>query len=197
MRAGQGANVKIAIALLSTFVLAGPACALAAQAPAPSSPATSSDPAPTADSIRQLLQMTDIRKIADALPAQMKAMYSGMIQKMLEGQTVSSEQQQVIDTMLAKMEELMREEMSWETLEPLYIKIYQDTFTQSEIDGMMAFYSTPAGQAVIHKLPLAMQNTMTAVQQHMMNNMLPKIQQMVQDVAKQIKAQPAKNKSGG
>jgi uncharacterized protein len=191
--------VKTAIALAAAFLL-GPVCALAAQEPAVANPgatsATPSDPAPTEDSIRQLLLILEARKLVDAMPGQMKAVTSGMVQQMLQGQTLSSEQQQRLDTMLANIEKLMREQLSWDSLEATYIEVYQKTFTQSEVDGMIAFYSSPTGQAVVRKMPLAMQNSMTAVQQRIMTGLLPKIQQMAQDAAKEIQAQSGTKKSG-
>jgi hypothetical protein len=56
---------------------------------------------------------------------------------------------------------------------------------------MVAFYSSPTGHAVIEKLPLAMQNSMRAMQEQVTKTLLPKLQQMAQDTAAQIKAQNA------
>jgi uncharacterized protein len=33
------------------------------------------------------------------------------------------------------------------------IRIYSEALTQQELDGMLAYYKTPAGEAVIKKLP--------------------------------------------
>jgi len=52
----------------------------------------------------------------------------------------------------------MKEDLSYDKLEPEYIKIYQDTFSEEEIQGMITFYETPVGQSVITKMPLIMQN---------------------------------------
>jgi hypothetical protein len=52
---------------------------------------------------------------------------------------------------------------------------------------MIAFYKTPAGQAVIAKMPAAMQNTMDEMQQ-MMLPVMQKMQRMQQDVATEMKA---------
>ena len=56
------------------------------------------------------------------------------------------------------------------------------TFTRRQrlpiIQGMLAFYRTPAGQAVIEKMPLVMQNTMQAVQERM-GAMMPAMQKMI------------------
>ena len=77
---------------------------------------------------------------------------------------------------------LMKELLDWKKLEPIYVRIYQKTFTQQEIDGMIAFYKTSAGQAVISKMPAAMQNTMDEMQ-GLMAPVMEKMQRMQQEVA--------------
>ena len=88
----------------------------------------------------------------------------------------------------------MKELLDWKKLEPIYVRIYQKTFTQQEIDGMIAFYKTSAGQAVISKMPAAMQNTMDEMQ-GLMAPVMEKMQRMQQEVAAGIKAE-SKNKGG-
>jgi len=53
---------------------------------------------------------------------------------------------------------------------------------------MLEFYATPAGQAVIVKLPLVVRNTLSEMQQRI-QQMMPKLQQMARETAEQIKAQ--------
>jgi hypothetical protein len=49
-------------------------------------------------------------------------------------------------------------------MRPLYIQIYQESFTQEEIDGLIAFYKSPLGIAFVEKMPLVMQKSMTIMQ---------------------------------
>lgn len=56
---------------------------------------------------------------------------------------------------------------------------------------MIAFYKTPVGQTVIHKMPLIMQNTMTEMQT-MIGPMMQRMQRSQEDLARQIQAE--KNK---
>ena len=43
--------------------------------------------------------------------------------------------------------------MSWETIAPSFEKLYMETFTETEMRQMIAFYKTPVGQKAIRKLP--------------------------------------------
>ena len=152
--------------------------------------AAQSQSRPTDESLRQLLEITEAKKLVESLSQQVDTVMTAALQQRLQGKVVSPQQQQVIDAMRAKFVALMKEELDWSVLEPEYMKLYADSFSQSEIDGLVAFYGTPAGRAVVQKLPLVMQGVMSMTQQRMAR-LIPKIQQMAAETAAQIKAQNA------
>ena len=80
---------------------------------------------------------------------------------------------------------------AWDKLEPMYFKVYRDTFTQEEVDGMLKFYKTAAGKAMITKMPMVMQRTMTEMQQ-MMGPIAQRLQKMETESIEELKATPAK-----
>jgi len=73
-----------------------------------------------------------------------------------EGQTLSDAQKRTLDAVPAKFEKAIRDEMSWDKLRPRYVQIYQETFTQKEVDGLIAFYKSPTGAAFVSQMPLLM-----------------------------------------
>lgn len=149
------------------------------------------------ESLHHLLDVMQSRKIVETMSQQVDSMYTGLVNKMLEGKTLTDEQQQAIRQRREEALGLFKELLSWDSMETLYLKVYGDTFTQAEIDSMTAFYSSPTGQAVITKLPQAMKVSMSEMQNRM-STILPKIQQMAKETAEQIKAQDAaaKRKAG-
>jgi len=42
----------------------------------------------------------------------------------------------------------------------LIVGLYQQNFTESEVDALITFYSSPAGQSIIKKMPTVMQESM-------------------------------------
>lgn len=142
-------------------------------------------------SIRELLQVTEARKLVDGILPQIDAGMKASMQQALKGQAPTPKQQKSIDKMTEKMMALMQEEFSWEKLEPLYLQIYQKAFTQEEVDGMLAFYKSPAGAAVIKKLPTVMKESMGSVQQ-MMGPLMQKIQILAKETAAEIAAEKDK-----
>jgi uncharacterized protein len=145
------------------------------------------------ESIEALLVVSKTESILETMYVNMEqvmkqAMQQGMQQE-LKGQAPSPAQQRMIDSMPAKFSSIIREEMGWAKLKSMQIQIYSDTFEQADIDGLIAFYSSPTGQAFINKMPEVMQKTMAATQlqmQAIMPKMMSVMQQAAAD-AKQVK----------
>jgi hypothetical protein len=154
-----------------------------------------SESRPSEESVRRLLEVMQAQKVLQVLSGQMDSMFDGMVKKQLEGQDVTPEQRQAIEARRKVAAEMVKELLNWDSMETLYLKVYEDTFTQSEIDGMNAFYSSPAGRAVIAKMPLAAKNTVSEMQLRM-QQMIPKLQQMAKETAEAVKAQGPAKKSG-
>ena len=154
-------------------------------------PAIAAEPPASEASVRELLTITQSQKLVDGTMGQVDAMMQRSMKQALAGQTLTADQQKIMDNMRTKMIALFREDMKWETLEPMFIDVYKQSFTQKEVDGMLDFYKSEPGQAVIAKMPLVMQNTMQAMQGRMAV-MLPKLQQLQQDAIAELKASRAK-----
>jgi hypothetical protein len=109
------------------------------------------------------------------------------MQQAFAGQQPTPKQQQIMETLGRNIASLVKEELNWASFEPMMIEVYRNTFSQHEVDGMLRFYRSEAGQAVIAKLPTAMQQTMASMQSHV-NTLTPKIVQLEKDSAAQLKA---------
>lgn len=154
-------------------------------------PAVAAEPLASEASVRALLAVTQSEKLLDSTMGQIDAMMQRSMRQALAGQTLAADQQKIMDKMRARTIALFREDMKWETLEPMFIDIYKRSFTQKEIDGMLDFYRSEPGQAVIAKMPVVMQNTMQAMQERMAV-MMPKILQLQQEAIAELKASRAK-----
>jgi hypothetical protein len=60
---------------------------------------------------------------------------------------LSPAQQKVIDALGVKVMAVTHKQINWAQVEPQLIEAYRNTFTQREIDGMLDYYRSPAGQA--------------------------------------------------
>ena len=161
--------------ILAGVLLAGPALA-------DSSPASD-------ESVRQLLELTDAHKLIDAAKAQVNTMVTAALQDAAQGKTLTPARQAVVERMHAKMIAMVDEMLNWDTLLPMYMRIYQESFTQDELDGMTAFYKTPAGQAVVRKMPLVMQRVLGEMQV-MLKPMQEKIREIQQQTVRELQQAP-------
>jgi len=110
---------------------------------------------------------------------------SGMMQQMM-GVTQTQAQTDSTNELQTKMVAILANSMSWEKLKPIFVKAYADAFTEEELDGMLVFYKSPAGQALIVKTPSIMAKTMNLTQQ-IVASAMPEIQKLLKDYATQKK----------
>jgi hypothetical protein len=139
------------------------------------------------NSVKEFLAVTEAQKLVAGMLTQIDAMMNNTVQQALKGKTPNPNEQKAISNMKNKMDALFREELAWEKLEPMYLRLYRETFTDEEVAGMLSFYKTPAGQALINKMPLLMQKTMLEVQT-MLSGERPKIQKIQQEFIAELKA---------
>jgi hypothetical protein len=140
---------------------------------------------PTDASLKELLQITDSQKMMDQSFGQIDQYMKMGMQEAFKGKEMTPEIQKKMDDTSLKIAAVFKEEFSWESFEPIFIEIYRKSFTQSDVDGMLQFYKTEAGQSVIKKMPLVMQNTMELTQQRM-KDVMPKIMQIAEESMKDI-----------
>jgi len=157
------------------------------------STAFTADTPPSEDSIKELLDVTQAHKMVDTMNSQMQSMLKNSMQAATQGQKVTPKVQKEIDDIQQEMASETKEVLSWSKLESMYIRVYQKSFTAQEIDGLIAFYKTPTGQALLTKMPIVLQNTMTEVQQ-MILPMVQRMQQKQQQIATELQSQ---KKAGG
>lgn len=125
--------------------------------------ACSAAPAST-ESINTLLAVTKAESLVSSMHAQMEQVMRQAMAQAISGKKVSEEQKRVLEAAPKQFAAVMKDEMSWANLKTMYINIYQETFTQEEVDGLIAFYRSPAGAAFVDKMPLVMQKSTAAMQ---------------------------------
>lgn len=135
---------------------------------------------PSDSSLKELFDITNTKAMTEQMFAQTDSFIKPALDAALQGQEVTPEVRKSIDEAGKKMFVLMQQEMGWDKLEPEYIELYKKSFSQSDVDGIIQFYKSPAGQSVIQKMPVVMQNCMALMQTHMVA-IMPKIQEIIQD----------------
>ncbi len=103
---------------------------------------------------------------------------------------LTPEQTKLTNDYMKQVQDTTIEEVSWAKLRPIIIQSYADSFTEAELDAILVFYKTPAGQAVINKTPDLANKTMNTVQGRI-KEMQPKLATLTQEYTTKLKAAAA------
>jgi uncharacterized protein len=140
---------------------------------------------PKKESVEKLLVVTDVEKLLTSMQQQIDGVMKNAMNEAFRGQQMTPEAAALSERLQKKLMTNFRSELSWEKMKDLYIRVYTETFTQEEIDGLLEFYGSPAGKAFVAKMPMVMQKTMSLMQERMapmMENTQRSIQEAVQEV---------------
>ena len=146
----------------------------------------SAEPATDAD-VQEFFAASHVEKILDSVQRQTEGLMRNALNQSLNGKAPTPKQQEAIDTMRASMAKVMNDVVSWGKMEPMFLRLYKETFTREEVQAMTAFYKSPAGQSMVNKMPALMQKTMGEVQ-NMMRGVAPQLQAIQQKFTADMKA---------
>jgi uncharacterized protein len=153
--------------------------------------AFANDAPPSDESLRELFTVTHTEETMNAMKPQLDAMIAAPMKEVSQGKEITPERQAVMDRMREKLVAAYNESFSFEPLHLLLMRVYQATYTQDEVDGLIAFYKTPAGQALVNKGPLMAQNLMSEMQAAM-KPLVQRMGQIKRQADQEINALPAK-----
>jgi uncharacterized protein len=142
---------------------------------------------PTEASVRRMLAAAHLDTILDTYSAQIETSMRTSMQRELAGQTLNPEQSAIMNQMQDKVVALMREEMDWKRMEPQIIELYRNTFSQREVNGMLSWYTSPTGKAVVAKMPVITQQIANYGQARV-QDVVPRLMQLQKDTVAQLKA---------
>lgn len=120
---------------------------------------------PSNESVSQLLVATRMERSVSVAQQGLDQAVRHSINQGLQGKTLTPQGQKVIDKFSADASVIIRKEINWADLKGAYAKLYAETFTQEEVDGLLAFYRSPAGVALLEKMPLVTQKSAAITQQ--------------------------------
>ncbi|MBR7069308.1 MAG: DUF2059 domain-containing protein [Oxalobacter sp.] len=125
--------------------------------------------------IEKLLVLTGAQKSADTTVTDADAFIQSTIQPMTEKASIPAEQQQAVKSCLVNYRKMIHETLNWEALKPEYMRIYRETFTEEELQGLNAFYESPTGKMLLQKTPI-LGSKMNALMEQRMKSMMDRLQ---------------------
>jgi hypothetical protein len=124
--------------------------------------------APASDaSIEKLLGLMKAPSTLDGIFGIIQGQIGQSLQETFAGKSLTPQQQKVIDQLPSTVMASVKQDLSWDKVKPIYIDAFRDTFDQAEIDGISAFFASPAGQAYANKQGMLTQRTNAALESKM------------------------------
>jgi uncharacterized protein len=128
--------------------------------------------------VREMLVALHLEQMTNRIERAQEDRVEAISQQQLAGATLDADQKKAYDEFRAKVVELLRSSASWKALEPDFVKLYSDAYTEEEIDGILAFYGSPVGRAMLAKAPQLTEQSI-AISQRRMTELAPKVQALM------------------
>jgi hypothetical protein len=137
---------------------------------------------PTNAQIDRLLEVSRTKQVLETSLVRIEAAQEQMVRAKLGDKPLSAQEEQRLSRLLEITRKNLRSTMAWDNLEPKYRKLYAETFDGEDIDALIAFYDSPAGQHFIDRMPVLAQKLMV-----MLDEILtPMMQGMQADLEKEL-----------
>lgn len=141
---------------------------------------------------KELFRVAQIQETMTQQMAQSMDRIKNMTVEQLQasGAKLTPEQTQKMQEGQTQIMAVVHDAFSWDKIEPAMIKTYVDTYSDEELDGLIAFYKSPAGQAYVKKTPALLSKTMDILQERMVA-IQPQMQKIMKQMAGDANAAPA------
>lgn len=108
---------------------------------------------PTVESIEELLVVSEVPQALDMTHREVEKQFRAILARMATRSDATPELKKAMEALSPQLAAMIRNELNVEQLKPLFVQGYKRLYTQEEVDGTIAFYRSPAGQAYLHKGP--------------------------------------------
>lgn len=148
--------------------------------------AAHADDASKKEKAEQLFALMHMEQTYGQLMTQLTDQTDQMTRQILPDEGMTEEQRTQLTVFKGKVNKLLTDTMSWTVLEPDYVKLYADTYTEEDLDGIIAFYRSPVGQKMLSTTPTLLKASSSIAMTHM-GTVEPKLRQMMDEFAQQVK----------
>jgi len=157
------------LALLLTLALCLPLAARADEAP---------HRAKAAQLVALLHTERMVQRVSDSIMKQVSDAAESSL-----GPNPTPEKKAHLDDFEKKIAQLVDEQLGWKAMQPAFVDLYAKSFTEQELDAIVAFYRTPAGVALLGKMP-SIDAQATQLAKSRMDALQPKLNQLFDDFRK-------------
>lgn len=143
--------------------------------------------------VEELFTVMHVSQMSDQIVAAVQKQMQASLHSRPGMDQLTPDQTRVVNEYEGKIMTLVNNSVSWKVLEPDMVNLYATTYSESEIEGILAFYKGPVGQVMLAKSPELTQKSMQ-ISRTRLGALQPQITAMMDDFTKQFAAaagQPA------
>lgn len=112
------------------------------------------------EAAKRLLEVSRAEQVIDTMYETLGTQFEGMADQM----GITEELQPIFDRHMERAIGVLREELTWEKMEPFMVDAYVQVYTEEELSELVEFYESPIGQKFLDKMPEMMAVTMELTQ---------------------------------
>ena len=148
-------------------------------------PSAHADEASKRAKIEELFTIEKLDAVMQQMATQSLDRNRKLVQNMLAGKQMTTIDKRIVDLYMTRMYEVVNAQLSWEKLKPAYVNLYASTYSEEEVDGILAFYKSSVGQAMLAKNPDLLTKS-GAILSARTESLGPQMQQVLADMRKQM-----------
>jgi hypothetical protein len=128
---------------------------------------------------QEMLTLLHTERVSQQIENNIMKQAAAMPQQLFGG-AVPPAQKEKFDTFQQKLKQTTEDQIGWKILEPAYVDLYAKTYTEPELDSILAFYKSPAGISMVAKSPELNSQSVQLVQTKMAV-LQPQLQKLAED----------------
>ena len=121
---------------------------------------------PTKESIERLFVAAHVEQLVIAKQSQVASGVKRVLDQAFPATSLNPETKAFLEAHAAGFSAKLKREFNWENFKSEFTRIYQETYTQEDVDAQIAFYESAAGKVVAAKAPIIAMNTSQLMQDH-------------------------------
>ena len=107
---------------------------------------------PSDESLVKMMNALQLQTTLDQMVTQMEAGMKTALTQSLKEKELNPLQTAELGQLQLKMSATIKEDLSFAKVKDVYLQVYRETFTQDEVNGIVAFCASPAGRAMLAKI---------------------------------------------
>ncbi|KRT73557.1 MAG: hypothetical protein XU12_C0008G0024 [Deltaproteobacteria bacterium CSP1-8] len=149
------------------------------------------EPVSKHEATEEVMQYMKAHKALETAKFGVWSLFENMREAAVDKGAQTDEERSIEKKYFQKVNELIDREVTWEAVRPAFIGVFEEVFTESEINGLLFFFKSPAGKAYIEKFPILTRKLVEASQKETIR-ILPGLEKLEEEMKHEMKGRQDK-----